>query len=207
MANREKLSLYRKGLACAGFGLLAIAGANIEQQFNPETSENQAVYLGGCALLFTGGAIITGHNGREFFKEVRKKHRELQRIERKEGHSYLDVEPSGYRVGQLESIALKSNSRNLDELPIALASFGWFVNMQYEDNGDISLSMRNFGGSNRSSDVLTRELGIIEEESGELIEGYSVSGEGREQIVSYSGAPDEQFFAFVDRLHKLYPSR
>lgn len=173
-------------------------------EFRDKYRTNQAVYLGGCALLLAGGAIITGVKGRELFSEVKKQHHKLQRIE---GRSYLDVEPPGICVGQFEGVAVKPNTRNLDELPSVLASFGWVVKMSYLHNGDISLSMRNFGGSNRSSDVLTRELGIIEEESGELIEGYSVVGEGREQTVSYSGAPDEQFFVFVDRLQELYSGR
>ena len=113
-----------------------------------------------------------------------------------------------YRGGTGEEIILDPASLNLDELPLALAMAGWTVVIGYPEmeGSDVSVSLMDMGGSNGMSGTeMALSLNIIDDETGELLPGYSVDdGSGRLEV-RYKGVADLRFAEFVKSVHKLSP--
>jgi len=91
---------------------------------------------------------------------------------------------------------------------LVLAMVGWTVSfgMPEEEHGPVSVMLLDMGGSQGRSDTeMALALRMIDEETGELVPGYSVSEENGRLKVGYEGIADLRFAEFVGALHDLSP--
>jgi hypothetical protein len=107
-------------------------------------------------------------------------------------------------------IIIDPASLNLKALPVILAAAGWAAGIEYpeEAGGDVGISLMDMGGAGgKTAAEIAHSLGIIDNETGEVLPGYTVSEESEVVQVQYRGVANAQLSEFVKAVHELSPFR
>ncbi len=111
-----------------------------------------------------------------------------------------------YRGGTGNEVRIDPATLNLDELPLVLAMAGWNNGFGFLEDGTVSLTLTDQGGSNGKSGMeVAMELQIIDGKTGALLPGFSLTEESGTVCISYNGVPNMRFAEFVKALHGLSP--